>query len=229
MLNKCIDICRRSETSALQMKIISGTKISEDVNRVKENREPSRPPNGKLKNGKNDKNDKSQKSCLFCGGTHPFDKGKCPVWDHKCCQRGGRNHFASKCKKSGKRVNNISSKDFPSSSVDDNEDINYIAGIAVESANICAVEPSDNSRLPKKIFSEMLIDDKPIKFQVDCGLSINILLKKVVGNCSLAPTSKTLIMWNKTKVMPLGTTRIIVTNPQNHKKYSMEFVVVPEN
>ena len=65
MLNKCIDICRRSETGALQMKIISGTKISEDVNRVKENREPSCPPNGKLKNGKNDKNDKSQKSCLW--------------------------------------------------------------------------------------------------------------------------------------------------------------------
>ena len=191
-LKKCIDICRSSETSASQMKIISGTKTSEDVNRVKENQEPSRP-----QNGKNGKNDKSRKSCFFCGGTHPFDKGKCPAWGHKCRQCGGRNHFASKCKKSGKRVNNFSSTDSPSSSVDDNEDIDYIAGIAVESADICAVEPSDNSRLPKEIFSEMLIDDKPIKFQVDCGSSINILPKEVVGNCSLTPTSKTLIMWNK--------------------------------
>ena len=126
-LNKCIDICRSSETSASQMKCISGTKTSEDVNRVKENREPgSRPPNSKRKNSKNDK---SRKSCLFCGGTHPFEKGKCR-------QCGGRNHFASKCKKSGKRVNNISSTDSPSSSVDDNEDIDYKAGIAVESANM---------------------------------------------------------------------------------------------
>ena len=31
-LNKCIDICRSSETSASQMKIISGIKTSEDVN-----------------------------------------------------------------------------------------------------------------------------------------------------------------------------------------------------
>ena len=31
-LNKCINICRSSETTALQMKIISGTKTSEDVN-----------------------------------------------------------------------------------------------------------------------------------------------------------------------------------------------------
>ena len=70
--------------------------------------------------------------------------------------------------------------------MDDNEDIDYIAGIAVESANICSVEPSDNSRLPKEIFSEMLIDDKPIKFQVDCGSSINILPKEVVGLLYLA-------------------------------------------
>ena len=118
--------------------------------------------------------------------------------------------------------------DSPSSSVDDNEDIDYMAGIAVESTNICSVEPSDNSRLPKEIFSKMLIDDKPIKFQVDCGSLINILLKEVVGNCKLAPTSKTLIMWNKTEVTPLGTTRIIVTNPQNQKKYSVEFVAVTE-
>lgn len=166
-------------------------KTSEDVNQVKENLEPLHPQKGKLRNGKNGKNDKSQKSCLFCGGIHPFEKGKCPAWGHK--------------------------------SVDDNEDINYIAGIAVE----CSVEPSDNSHLPK-IFSEMPIDDKPIKFQVDCGSLINILPKEVIGDSNLAPTSKTLIMWNKTEVMPLGTTRIIVTNPQNRKKYSVEFVIVTE-
>ena len=74
----------------------------------------------------------------------------------------------------------------------------------------------------------MLIGDKPIKFQVDCGSSINILPKDVVDNYDLAPTSKTVTMCNKTEVKPLGTATIIVTNPQNHKKYSVEFVVVTE-
>ena len=69
----------------------------------------------------------------------------------------------------------------------------------------------------------MLIDDKPIKFQVDCGSSTKILPKVVVGNCNLAPTSKTLIIWNKTEVMPLGTRRTITMNPQNRKEYSVEF------
>lgn len=112
--------------------------------------------------------------------------------------------------------------------MDDNEDIDYITSIAVESANICSIKPSDNSHFPKEIYTEMLIDDRPIKFQIDCGSLINILPKDVVDNYDLTPTTKTPIMWNKTEVTPLGTARIIVTNPQNHKKYSVEFVVVKE-
>lgn len=112
--------------------------------------------------------------------------------------------------------------------MDDNEDMDYITSIAVESANICSIKPSDNSHFPKEIYTEMLIDDRPIKFQIDCGSLINILPKDVVDNYDLTPTTKTPIMWNKTEVTPLGTARIIVTNPQNHKKYSVEFVVVKE-
>ena len=36
-------------------------------------------------------------------------------------------------------------------------------------------------------------------------------------------------MWNKTEVTPLGATRIVLRNPKNRKKYSVEFVVVNEN
>ena len=112
--------------------------------------------------------------------------------------------------------------------MEEDEDVDYIAGIGVESAHVYSVEPSDKKRIPKEIYSEMLIDDKPIKFQVDCGSSINILPKDVVDSYNLALTSKTLIMWNKTEVTPLGTARVIVANPQNKKKYSVEFVVVTE-
>ena len=36
-------------------------------------------------------------------------------------------------------------------------------------------------------------------------------------------------MWNKTEITPLGVTRIVIRNPKNRKKYSVEFVVVAEN
>ena len=204
------------------MKIISGAKTSEDVNRVKKKnviKAARENPTGMTSMI-------SHENPASFVVIHPFEKGKCPAWGHRCRQCGGRNHFASKCKKPGKRVHKISSTDTPASSMDDNEDIDYITSIAVESANICSVEPSDNSNLPKEIYTEMLIDDKSIKFQIDCGSSINILPKDVVDNYDLAPTTKTLIMWDKTEVTPLGTARIIVTNPRNRKKYSVEFVVV---
>ena len=35
-------------------------------------------------------------------------------------------------------------------------------------------------------------------------------------------------MWNKSEVTPLGSVRLIIRNPQNKKKYSVEFVVVSE-
>ena len=36
-------------------------------------------------------------------------------------------------------------------------------------------------------------------------------------------------MWNKTEITPRGSTRIVLRNPKNRKKYSVEFVVVKEN
>ena len=56
------------------MKIISATKTSEDVNRVKEKGEKSRHQSGKRKTDKNDKYDESSKSCFFCDGIVPSRK-----------------------------------------------------------------------------------------------------------------------------------------------------------
>ena len=39
----------------------------------------------------------------------------------------------------------------------------------------------------KAVFSEMLIQQKPVRFQVDCEASANILPYKHVGNVDLAP------------------------------------------
>ena len=53
----------------------------------------------------------------------------------------------SKCKNPGKHIHKISPTDTPSSSREDNEDINYITSIAVESANICSIEPFPKGNL----------------------------------------------------------------------------------
>ena len=60
---------------------------------------------------------------------------------------------------------------------------------------------------------------------MDCGASINIRLERFLKN-HVFPTKKTLMMWNKTEVKPLGTTRMLIQNPKNKKKFSVEFIIV---
>ena len=119
-------------------------------------------------------------------------------------------------------MHNIEPTDSPA---EDDEEVDHIPSIA---ENVCSVGPSDKRHFAKEISSEMVIDDKSVIFQMDCGSLINIIPKSIVDKHKLTPTSKTLIMWNKTEVTPLGTARIIVTNPANRNKYSVEFVVVNE-
>ena len=81
----------------------------------------------------------------------------------------------------------------------------------------------------KAVFAEMLVQQKPVRFQVDCGASANILPYKHVGNVDLAPCSQSLVMWNSTKVKPMGTCALSVVNPRNNAKYKVRFLIVKEN
>lgn len=134
---------------------------------------------------------------------------------------GGHNHFKSVCKKSKSRgVHGIS--DQPSS---EESDIKLLAGVAVDSQepDVCTVQQA------KEIYAAMLIDDRKVNFQIDCGASVNIILTKHTTGHDIQTTTKTLQMWNGSEVKPIGTTRIVMRNPKTLKKYSVEFVVVDSN
>ena len=75
----------------------------------------------------------------------------------------------------------------------------------------------------------MEIGANPVRFQVDCGATVNILPKKYVGSNKIEKTSKVLQMWNRDKLKPEGTCRLIVKNRKTKKKYSVEFIVVKES
>ena len=91
---------------------------------------------------------------------------------------------------------------------------------------ICTID--DISDCPKEIHAKMFINKKPVEFQIDCGSSINILPEVFIDGHEITPTTKTLIMWNKTELKPRGTARVI-KNPKNKRKFSVEFVIVREN
>jgi hypothetical protein len=65
------------------------------------------------------------------------------------------------------------------------------------------------------VFAKMLVNDVDIYFQVDCGASANILPYKYVEKEKISPCDRTLVMWNDTKVKPLGTCVVRVVNLSN--------------
>ena len=84
--------------------------------------------------------------------------------------------------------------------------------------------------MPNEIHAEMHINNIPVKFQVDCRASVNILPAKYLPEkTTVLQTNKQLSMWNGTRLKPKGTARIIMKNPTNRKCYSAEFVIVEEN
>ena len=81
----------------------------------------------------------------------------------------------------------------------------------------------------KAVFTKMHINNKAIKFQIDCGASANVLPLKFAKDVELTPCTKTLVMWNGTMVKPLGSCTLPVINPKNDVKYQVKFLVVEEN
>ena len=75
----------------------------------------------------------------------------------------------------------------------------------------------------------MQVGNEAVKFQIDCGASVNVLPLKFVKDVQLLPCTKTLVMWNGTKVKPLGSCTLPVINPKNDGKYQVKFLVVEEN
>jgi hypothetical protein len=153
-----------------------------------------------------------------------LQKEQCPAWGQRCRKCGGRNHFARKClKQRYEQQQDASVKQLGGASEEsETSDIEFVTSITT---NINAVEVG-NSRYAREVYAMMEINNKAIRFQVDSGASINVITQDLIGDCTVKPTNTKLLMWNKSEVNALGSVRLIIHNPQNRKKYSVEFIVV---
>lgn len=83
--------------------------------------------------------------------------------------------------------------------------------------------------------SSFLQCETKVKFQLDCGATVNILpvdeYKQAMNDPALnrlTQTNKTLQMFNKTQLKSLGVAKIETVNPKNDDSLKLEFVVVKE-
>ena len=212
-LEQCINTVRINKDSGDRAKAMSG-EVTDEVHAVRKSG-PSK--SKKQKNVTSHPNQKKSKTCKFCKQSHPFEKGACPAWGSKCDNCGGRNHFAVVCKKKKKgKVHAVYEEDSES-------DYEHIATVTTEDVY------SVHDKSEKQIFAKMLVDLKPVKFQIDSGASVNLIPRNLAGDVEITPTEKALLMWNSTEMKPLGTAQIKLINPATEKKYKVAFTVVEED
>ena len=104
------------------------------------------------------KSEETHNKCIFCATTHEMRKESCPARSKTCSSCKGRNHFADCCRKKACH---------PESEY---ELLNVVTSI-----NNVQSERSPTSTKPF-IFAHMRINDETVKFQVDCGASVNLII-----------------------------------------------------
>ena len=58
----------------------------------------------------------------------------------------------------------------------------------------------------------MEVNNCKVRFQLDSGADVNTICQKYVKRAQVSKTTQKLIMWNKTKCVPLGEARLEVIN-----------------
>lgn len=201
-LEKCIQICRAADLSKENVKTIEGQAV-EGVHAVKKvaQAQGARP--------------KETKNCNFCGKQHEWKKESCPAYGKICSKCKKHNHFAVKCKTTDtqtKRIHSVTETD---------EEYQEILSLHSNG--------QENTQ-GRQLFATMLLGDKPIRFQLDCGASCNIIPVHLLNpDTKLEQTQQVLVMYNKSTLKPLGKCKIKIRNPRNMKLYRLEFMVIEEH
>lgn len=196
-LDKCLQVCRAKELSRENSRTLAGAHTVVEVHMIKF-------------------------LCNFCGRTHERDKNKCPAFGKRCKKCGKENHFAVKCKTKhnqdkGKRVHHVMERD-----AEEYEDIMSVT--TAEILTVTGKEASDDKSTNSQLFAGMLIGKELVKFQIHCGASCNVIPVNLLSpETQLDNTKTVLVMYNKTRLHPLGKCKIKVRNPRNQKLYRLEF------
>ena len=205
-LDKAVNICRADESAEIQATEISRTADVEHVHKVRFNpnhgNRVKRYPGQLKKDAPPNVSREQINNCKFCGGKHAWMKEACPAYGKTCDKYKRRNHFASCCKTSMPirqvEESQESSQEFSQEFNEYEYNIGQVnVTKAVGNKNLCA---------------ELFINDKPVIFQLDTGASACLIRKKYIGETRITPTTTSLVMWNSSKLQPLGECILKVTN-----------------
>ena len=226
-LQVSIDICKSRETTSNQLKSMTNDSTDhEGINKLRLNSNFNKGKSKFKNNSRYNSQQSEAKTCKFCDRNHPFRKELCPAYGKTCNICAKKNHFSVKCpnKKQKPKVHQMETLNVNTESDSENE---LILSISTVPASVNSME---DLSLQTHICAVMLLNNDPVKFQIDCGASVNVLPSKYLSSTNnVVPCETKLQMWNQSEVNPLGKCRITLRNPENRKKYNVEFYIVTEN
>ena len=156
---------------------------------------------------------KETKTCKYCGGKHRIGKRNCPAFGTRCSACGIINHFASRCM-SKANVNVVERE-----SGSDDEYCLTLESLA--ESEILRVHSASGHEYARKLFATIGLGNLMVKFQLDSGATCNLLPAKYLEDRNeLTPTRKRLTMYNDTMIKPLGTCKIVGTQPEKRQVLS---------
>ena len=206
-LSKCIDICRASETSEKQLRVIDS---DEKVHKIRDkNASHKKPPTKAYRNPKVI-DTKTPRKCKFCARSHIFKKELCPAWGKSCQTCRGRNHFSSCCPRSA-RSHTLEEEELYSSDDD----------------HLLALNTDKN----KAVFIRLTMDKKSVRFQVDSGATANVISSTLLNQKdlrSLEKTKSTLKTYNNDIIKCLGKIKKTLVNPLSGRSLNTELLVVDD-
>ena len=217
-LKTAIERGRASEMTTRQLKTMAPT---EEVSAVRKK--------GKAPSHRTGQTSSWPKNCKYCGRSHPKDKSKCPAYGKTCTYCSKKNHFESMCMakknqvKGNPRMKKVNLCD---ESEDSDSQYEYVETVNVDTVNAANMNSYDDT----KLFTNMRIQQKTVRFQIDTGATVNVIGKSLVpSKCTIEPTTTKLKVYNNTTLTVEGKTRIPMKNLKNNRKYSVACIVVNDD
>ena len=206
-LAMAIDICKSSEAASRQLKAIASP---DEVNAVKTDPKQSRrrSPSKGRRGTSNFRRDRQRapsasRACQYCNRQHAPQKTACPAYGQVCRRCNKKHHFESVCR----------AKMRDQTQTLDDEQL-----LALGSNNA------------KRIYSRLHVENRSVRFMLDCGSTVNLLPQSVARAIDpdlknlKAPIAR-LRMFDNTELQTLGRMTADVEHPTTGRRGRLEFYV----
>ena len=218
-LNKAVDICKAMEAANCQMTALRKDTVhrvtGRNVTKGQSTQKFVKQSKAKKMTGKSSA--VGERKCKFCCRAHVMKKENCPAWGKKCKACHQSNHFKGSVLCKAKDVHAVGEEEEDLSSAES------VSFVTVQNVNAVSADK-------QPIICNMIVNDRSVAFQVDCGATVCLLPEKFLTSSDTLRDDKVCLqMWNHSTMRAKGRCKVTTRNPATQKKYHVDYVIVEED